>query len=193
MLRAKHPTCRSKGLCVGLLHKTIKDRRLPILYCLVRETGLEPYACAIVKYKRFFSGTQAKQRLPCSSLRGSIIFVRYKTKNTESIDSVFFVWCEKRDLNPYSVNYTPLKRARLPVPPLSHKSFQLYAQVASQTCAVSNYVPFRHSRIKYLVKRDCFSQHWYYTTKAFICQAFFENYIIFFYRLSHFALYILKL
>ena len=29
-------------------------------------------------------------------------------------------WCEKRDLNPYSVNYTPLKRARLPVPPLSH-------------------------------------------------------------------------
>ncbi len=31
-----------------------------------------------------------------------------------------FFWCEKRDLNPYSVNYTPLKRARLPVPPLSH-------------------------------------------------------------------------
>ncbi len=30
-----------------------------------------------------------------------------------------FCWCEKRDLNPYSVNYTPLKRARLPVPPLS--------------------------------------------------------------------------
>ena len=30
------------------------------------------------------------------------------------------VWCEKRDLNPYGVNHTPLKRARLPVPPLSH-------------------------------------------------------------------------
>ncbi len=29
-------------------------------------------------------------------------------------------WCEKRDLNPYGVNHTPLKRARLPVPPLSH-------------------------------------------------------------------------
>ena len=28
-------------------------------------------------------------------------------------------WCEKRDLNPYGVNHTPLKRARLPVPPLS--------------------------------------------------------------------------
>ena len=65
------------------------------------------------------------------------------------VDSVFLFWCEKRDLNPYSVNYTPLKRARLPVPPLSHKSFQLCAQVAPQTCAVSNYVPFRHSRRKF--------------------------------------------
>ena len=31
-----------------------------------------------------------------------------------------YFWCEKRDLNPYGVNHTPLKRARLPVPPLSH-------------------------------------------------------------------------
>ena len=31
-----------------------------------------------------------------------------------------FCWCGKRDLNPYGVNHTPLKRARLPVPPLSH-------------------------------------------------------------------------
>ena len=29
-------------------------------------------------------------------------------------------WCEKRDLNPYGIHHTPLKRARLPVPPLSH-------------------------------------------------------------------------
>ncbi len=27
-------------------------------------------------------------------------------------------WCGKRELNPYGVNHTPLKRARLPVPPL---------------------------------------------------------------------------
>ena len=31
-----------------------------------------------------------------------------------------FFWCGRRDLNPYSVNHTPLKRARLPVPPLPH-------------------------------------------------------------------------
>ena len=34
-----------------------------------------------------------------------------------------FGWCERRDLNPYGVNHTPLKRARLPVPPLSHIQF----------------------------------------------------------------------
>ena len=31
----------------------------------------------------------------------------------------FLFWCGRRDLNPYGVNHTPLKRARLPVPPLS--------------------------------------------------------------------------
>ena len=36
-----------------------------------------------------------------------------------------FLFCEKRDLNPYGVNHTPLKRARLPVPPLSHILFVL--------------------------------------------------------------------
>ena len=32
----------------------------------------------------------------------------------------YIFWCGKRDLNPYGVNHTPLKRARLPVPPLPH-------------------------------------------------------------------------
>ena len=36
------------------------------------------------------------------------------------INRAYFSWCEKRDLNPYGKNHTPLKRARLPVPPLSH-------------------------------------------------------------------------
>ena len=29
-------------------------------------------------------------------------------------------WCERRDLNPHGVHHTHLKRARLPIPPLSH-------------------------------------------------------------------------
>ena len=31
-------------------------------------------------------------------------------------------WCEERESNPYGVNHTPLKRARLPVPPPSHRT-----------------------------------------------------------------------
>ena len=41
----------------------------------------------------------------------------YDKQKTDSDESVL---CGKRDLNPYGVNHTPLKRARLPVPPLSH-------------------------------------------------------------------------
>ena len=41
-------------------------------------------------------------------------------------------WCERRDLNPYESPHTPLKRARLPIPPLSHIqvfNFKSYARV----------------------------------------------------------------
>ena len=46
------------------------------------------------------------------------------TKKTQNcIQSWVFFWCGKRDLNPYGVNHTPLKRARLPVPPLPQSRF----------------------------------------------------------------------
>ena len=35
---------------------------------------------------------------------------------------VLFSWCGRRELNPYDSHHTPLKRARLPVPPLPHDS-----------------------------------------------------------------------
>ena len=38
-------------------------------------------------------------------------------KSRQALAYLLF-WCGKRDLNPYGVNHTPLKRARLPVPPL---------------------------------------------------------------------------
>ncbi len=44
---------------------------------------------------------------------------KIKSRHWDKPNNDFF-WCEKRDLNPYGVNHTPLKRARLPVPPLSH-------------------------------------------------------------------------
>ena len=48
------------------------------------------------------------------------ILRKYYEKNMLGINRAYFSWCEKRDLNPYGKNHTPLKRARLPVPPLSH-------------------------------------------------------------------------
>ncbi len=49
------------------------------------------------------------------------------------------LWCGKRDLNPYGVNHTPLKRARLPVPPLPH-SLERY---------IVYYTSFRLSRVNF--------------------------------------------
>ena len=44
---------------------------------------------------------------------------RFRTKKEQiGIYLSALFWCGKRDLNPYGVNHTPLKRARLPVPPL---------------------------------------------------------------------------
>ena len=42
---------------------------------------------------------------------------KFRRKNKKHHLSMM-LYCGKRDLNPYGVNHTPLKRARLPVPPL---------------------------------------------------------------------------
>ena len=39
---------------------------------------------------------------------------------------IAYSWCERRDLNPYESPHTPLKRARLPIPPLSRQRYVLY-------------------------------------------------------------------
>ena len=63
--------------------------------------------------------------------------------------SVIF-WCERRDLNPYESPHTPLKRARLPIPPLS--------QVCSESLSL---LP---QNVDYYSKRGC------------LCQAFFQSF-----------------
>ena len=35
-----------------------------------------------------------------------------------------YFWCERLDLNPYESPHTPLKRARLPIPPLSLNAYE---------------------------------------------------------------------
>ena len=38
---------------------------------------------------------------------------------------IAYSWCERRDLNPYESPHTPLKRARLPIPPHSRQRYVL--------------------------------------------------------------------
>ena len=54
----------------------------------------------------------------------SNINVSHKKNNRYQMVSVIF-WCERRDLNPYESPHTPLKRARLPIPPLSRQQLAL--------------------------------------------------------------------
>ena len=42
-----------------------------------------------------------------------------KRKSSIHLCYEYSIWCERRDLNPYVLLHTPLKRARLPIPPLS--------------------------------------------------------------------------
>ena len=54
----------------------------------------------------------------------SNINISHKKNNRYQMVSVIF-WCERRDLNPYESPHTPLKRARLPIPPLSRQQLAL--------------------------------------------------------------------
>ena len=62
----------------------------------------------------------------CAAVEFAHLFPAPKKEGT--LLRAFFFWCGKRDLNPYGVNHTPLKRARLPVPPLPR------ATLISATC-----------------------------------------------------------
>ena len=59
------------------------------------------------------------------------VFLYYPTLTPTTLDARItgfpadlfgFEWCREGDLNPHGLHHTPLKRARLPVPPLRHDS-----------------------------------------------------------------------
>ena len=86
--------------------------------------------------------------LMISTTLRAVMICHYSVMDKKSrIKMIRLFWCGKRDLNPYGVNHTPLKRARLPVPPLSH--------------AVSNCVAHNVD---------------YYTPFSSICQVLFQNF-----------------
>lgn len=53
---------------------------------------------------------------------GAKRFIRKHTNSPEK--QGYCIWCDRRDLNPYEKTHTPLKRARIPIPPRSHISLR---------------------------------------------------------------------
>ena len=90
---------------------------------LVRETGLDSHRATRFGHSRLWSSTGASfTTAPTSSpfdVSRTIVSIKQKTRSFD------LVWCERRDLNPYELPHTPLKRARLPIPPLSRIQFTL--------------------------------------------------------------------
>ena len=60
---------------------------------------------------------------PIRRVKSYISCTKRKTRSIQ-MDTTGF-WCERRDLNPYESPHTPLKRARLPIPPLSRQRKKL--------------------------------------------------------------------
>ncbi len=59
--------------------------------------------------------------------------------DTHCIKTGVQLWCERRDLNPYESPHTPLKRARLPIPPLSLTTID---SITDESSNVNTYFKF---------------------------------------------------
>ena len=100
----------------GISERTIKGWKESISYAPCGRRAYEPcFAPEFNFCKDDF--TQSNPILTNWSGFGAVYHTKLKGTG---IKPVPFSWCGRRDLNPYSVNHTPLKRARLPVPPLPH-------------------------------------------------------------------------
>ena len=101
----------------SITYKTKRNAFAFLLFCEKRDLGNPLFR--LCETGRI--ATRSAFLLSHSAIRGTFSrSVSYKTKRNAF---AFLLFCEKRDLNPYGVNHTPLKRARLPVPPLSHIQF----------------------------------------------------------------------
>ena len=67
----------------------------------------------------------------------------------------FYFWCGRRDLNPYSVKNTPLKRARMPIPPRPHGAFSAANRIISQRNPFVK--PFQRNKLLLFMQGHIFS------------------------------------
>ena len=68
---------------------------------------------------RRFARRRERTESPCRKGRwqASEPAMRQRKSTSLCIKSWCFIWCGRRDLNPYPVTDTPLKRTRMPIPP----------------------------------------------------------------------------
>ena len=69
-------------------------------------------------YLALLDSAFASKRARTATSGSRVLPAHFRSKKAGRLKAYLLFWCGKRDLNPYGVNHTPLKRARLPVPPL---------------------------------------------------------------------------
>ncbi len=126
-----HPTKGADSKNSALFCVETRLRQAPLSRSRLEPAQREPHVIAIAKENPhpcecgFLCVETRLRQAPLSRSRlepvqRELHVIAIAKENPHSCECGFL--CGKRDLNPYSVNYTPLKRARLPVPPLPHTS-----------------------------------------------------------------------
>ena len=140
---------RQYGLFIVILSSTLSLKTVVFLYLLFVLRSLSPPSYSLIQiditvtcewrwllyvklpsspmrlvHRHTFINALPKNSPPDCFLNGRLqvpsqrLTVKIKSSQHKCVNC--FLWCEWRDLNPYVVKHTPLKRACLPIPAHSH-------------------------------------------------------------------------
>lgn len=84
----------------------------------------------------------------------ALIILNILHKNNRHPNGYRYLWCERRDLNPYESPHTPLKRARLPIPPLSLTTID---SITDESLNVNTYFNFFLEFQKFLLVNSLYN------------------------------------
>ncbi len=93
--------------------------------------GCMPFtvSCVIRRARPTNSKFHTPSAIPYTLKRDDIPLLSQWIKNNLNCPLRFnlgYFWCGRRDLNPYVGKHTPLKRARLPIPPLPRTTYIIH-------------------------------------------------------------------
>ena len=95
---------------------------------------MKPCECSFA-----FPGQVSRGRSPAAALTAHCAVIHSRSvqvscKIQKPGQKTRFCWCGRRDLNPYGSPHTPLKRARMPIPPRPHASQLFYYTCFNVSC-----------------------------------------------------------